>query len=305
MKDNGTNKKKNASNFLIRMFQGALVGAGGIVPGISGGVFCAIFGFYQPLMEVIAHPFKNFKKHWRLLLPVVIGVAVGFFTLAKAVTVLYEWNKGFATAIFTGLIIGELPSLWKEAGEQGERKRSSYISMIAAFVVFFTMLTVFSIMETKAGIKIAPNPLWYGVSGCLVGLGVVVPGMSGAAPLTFMGLYEPLTAAIEAVPESAIAFLKGDLSFIGMFEAMNFPAIIPIGLGLLVPFILVAKPINYLLGKKPSEMYHAIFGIVVGTTLPILLFKMEFAVQLLPKIGFLALGFAIAWVLDLLGRKYT
>ncbi len=305
MKDNNVSNKKKASNFLIRMFQGALVGAGGIVPGISGGVFCAIFGFYQPLMEVIAHPFKNFKKHWRLLLPVVIGVAIGFFTLAKAVTVLYEWNTGFATAIFTGLIIGELPSLWKEAGEQGQRKRSSYISMIAAFVIFFTMLTAFSIMETKAGIRIAPNPLWYGVSGCLVGLGVVVPGMSGAAPLTFMGLYEPLTAAIEAVPEAAIAFLKGDLSFLGTIEAMNFAAIIPIGVGLLVPFILVAKPINYLLGKKPSEMYHAIFGIVVGTTLPILLFKMDFASLLLPKIGFLALGFAIAWVLDLLGRKYA
>lgn len=298
-------KPKKTAPFLVRLFQGALVGAGGIVPGISGGVFCAIFGFYQPLMEIIAHPFKNFKKHWKLLLPVIIGVAIGFFALAKAVTVLYEWNRGFATALFTGLIIGELPSLWNEAGEQGERKHSSYISMIAAFVIFFTMLTVFSIMETKAGIKIAPNPLWYGVSGCLVGLGVVIPGMSGAAPLTFMGLYEPLTAAIEAVSDSAIAFLKGDLSFMQAIETMNFPAIIPIGIGLLIPFVLVAKPINYLLGKKPSEMYHAIFGIVVGTTLPILLFKMDFSSLLLAKLGFLALGFVIAWVLDFFGRKYA
>jgi len=298
-------KKMKKASFLIRILQGAIVGGGGIVPGISGGVFCAIFGFYQPLMEVIAHPFKNFKKHWKLLLPVVIGVAVGFFTLAKAVTVLYEWNKGFATALFTGLIIGELPSLWKEAGEQGERKRSSYISMAAAFVFFFAMLTVFSILETKTGLAITPNPLWYGVSGCLVGLGVVVPGMSGAAPLTFMGLYEPMTAAIEAVPAAAIAFLKGELSFGGMFEAMNFGAIIPLGLGLLIPFILVAKPINYLLGKKPSQMYHAIFGIVVGTTLPILLFKMDFSKDLLPQLGFLVLGFLCAWLLDLLGRKYA
>ncbi len=298
-------KPKKTAPFLVRLFQGALVGAGGIVPGISGGVFCAIFGFYQPLMEIIAHPFKNFKKHWKLLLPVIIGVAIGFFALAKAVTVLYEWNRGFATALFTGLIIGELPSLWNEAGEQGERKTSSYISMIAAFVIFFTMLTVFSIMETKSGINIAPNPLWYGVSGCLVGLGVVIPGMSGAAPLTFMGLYEPLTAAIEAVPDSAIAFLKGDLSFMQAIEAMNFPAIIPIGIGLLIPFVLVAKPINYLLSKKPSEMYHAIFGIVVGTTLPILLFKMDFSSLLLAKLGFLALGFVIAWVLDFFGRKYA
>ncbi len=303
---NNSKKGKNGIlQFFLRILQGSLVGAGGIIPGISGGVFCAIFGFYQPLMEIISHPIKNFKKHIKLIVPVIIGVAIGFLALAKAVELLYNWNSGFATAIFTGLIIGELPSLWKEAGEQGERKRSSYISMIIAFIVFFAMLTAFSIMETKAGIEIAPNPLWYGVSGCLTGLGVVVPGMSGAAPLTFMGLYEPFTAAIAAVPEAAIGFLKGDLGFVNMLKEMNFGALIPIGIGLLLPFILVAKPINYLLSKKPSEMYHAIFGIVVGTTLPILIFKMNFAVQLLPKLGFLALGFAIAWLLDLLGRKFS
>ncbi len=294
--------KKNKATFLIRILQGAIVGAGGIVPGISGGIFCAIFGFYQPLMEVIAHPFKNFKKHWKLLLPVVIGVAVGFFTLAKAVTVLYDWDEGFATALFTGLIIGELPSLWQEAGAQGERKRSSYICMAVAFAGIFAVLTT---MELATEVAIDPTPLWYGISGCFVGLGVVIPGMSGAAPLTFMGLYEPMTDAIKAVPESAIAFLKGELSFGGMFEAMNFGALIPLGIGLLIPFILVAKPINYLLGKKPSQMYHAIFGIVVGTTLPILLFKMNFGSLLLPKLGFLVLGFLCAWLLDLLGRKYA
>ena len=297
-----TDSKKKKGSFLLRILQGAIVGGGGIVPGISGGVFCAIFGFYQPLMEVIAHPFKNFKKHVKLLLPVVIGVAVGFFTLAKAVTLLYEWDEGFATALFTGLIIGELPSLWKEAGEQGERKRSSYICMIIAFSVIFTILTV---LELAAKVTVEPNAFWYGFSGCLIGLGVVAPGMSGSAPLTFMGLYEPMTAAIEAVPHSALAFLKGDVSFGGMIEAMNFPAILPLGIGLLIPFVLVAKPINYLLGKKPSQMYHAIFGIVVGTTLPILLFKMNFGSPLFPKLGFLLLGFFCAWLLDLLSRKYA
>jgi flavorubredoxin len=91
----------------------------------------------------------------------------------------------------------------------------------------------------------------------------------------------------------------------GMLEAMNFAALIPLAIGLLVPFILVAKPINYLLSKKPSQMYHAIFGIVVGTTLPILLYKMDFSALFLPKIGFLVLGFAVAWVLDLMSRKYA
>ncbi len=286
----------------IRLFQGAIVGAGGIIPGISGGVFCAIFGLYQPLMEVLAHPFRNIKKHWKLLLPVIIGVAIGFLALAKAVNRLYAWNEGGATALFLGLIIGELPSLWQEAGEQGPRRRSSYIGMAVAFAVSFLILLI---LELGTEFQITPNPFWYGVSGCFLGLGVVVPGMSGAAPLTFMGLYEPLTQAIEAVMDSAMGFLGGNLTFTDMLVGMNFGAIIPIGIGLLIPFVLIAKPINYLLGKKPSLMYHMIFGIVVGTTLPILLFKLSLADMPLLKLGFVLLGFVIAWLIDKVSRKYV
>jgi len=298
-----TPKKINKiASVLIRLFQGAIVGAGGIIPGISGGVFCAIFGLYQPLMEVLAHPIKNIKKHWKLLLPVIIGVAIGFLTLAKVVNLLYAWNEGGATALFLGLIIGELPSLWQEAGEQGPRRRSSYIGMAAAFCLSFAILLI---LELGTEFQITPNPLWYGVSGCLIGLGVVVPGMSGAAPLTFMGLYEPLTQAIEAVMDSAMSFLGGHLNFTDMLVGMNFGAIIPIGIGLLIPFVLIAKPINYLLGKKPSLMYHMIFGIVVGTTLPILLFKLSLAEMPLLKLGFVLLGFLIAWLIDRVSRKYV
>ncbi len=294
--------KNKAAPAIVRLLQGAIVGAGGIIPGISGGVFCAIFGLYQPLMEVLAHPIRNIKKHWKLLLPVVIGVAIGFLTLAKAVNLLYAWNEGGATALFLGLIIGELPSLWQEAGEQGLRRRSSYIGMAAAFLLSFTILLI---LELGTEFQITPNPLWYGVSGCLIGLGVVVPGMSGAAPLTFMGLYEPLTQAIEAVMDSAVGFLGGHLNFTDMLVGMNFGAIIPIGIGLLIPFVLIAKPINYLLGKKPSLMYHMIFGIVVGTSLPILLFKLGLADMPLLKLGFVVLGFVIAWLIDKVSRKYV
>lgn len=294
--------KRKKGSFLIRILQGAIVGAGGIIPGISGGVFCAIFGLYQPLMEVLAHPIRNIKKHIRLLLPVVIGVAAGFLVLAKAVTFLVNWNEGFATALFTGLIIGELPSLWKEAGEQGPRKKSSYISMAAAFIAIFAFLTV---LELATQIEITPNFFWYLFSGGMIGLGVVIPGMSGAAPLNFLGLYSEFTAAIGTVFDGLEGFLKGAFSFSEMLVHIDFLALLAIGLGLLIPFILVAKPINYLLGKKPSQMYHAIFGVVVGTTLPILLFKMDFSSLLLPKVGFLVIGFVGAWLLDLLGRKYA
>ena len=46
---------------LFEILQGALIGLGAVLPGISGGVLCVIFGIYKPVMELLSHPFKNFK----------------------------------------------------------------------------------------------------------------------------------------------------------------------------------------------------------------------------------------------------
>ena len=62
-----TRKKK--INFVLRLFQGLLIGVGGILPGVSGGVLCIVFGIYKPLMEVLASPVQKLREHWKTLLP--------------------------------------------------------------------------------------------------------------------------------------------------------------------------------------------------------------------------------------------
>ena len=37
-------KKAGNTQFLFRILQGALIGLGAVLPGISGGVLCVIFG---------------------------------------------------------------------------------------------------------------------------------------------------------------------------------------------------------------------------------------------------------------------
>ena len=54
-------KKTTPLQFIFRIFQGALIGLGAVLPGISGGVLGVIFGIYKPLMEFISHPFSKFK----------------------------------------------------------------------------------------------------------------------------------------------------------------------------------------------------------------------------------------------------
>ena len=48
--------KQNMAPFLVRVLQGALIGVGAILPGVSGGVLSVVFGVYQPMMALLAHP---------------------------------------------------------------------------------------------------------------------------------------------------------------------------------------------------------------------------------------------------------
>ena len=71
--------KMSPAMALLRMLQGALIGLGAVLPGISGGVLCVIFGIYRPVMELLSDPRKNYKTHLPKLAPVIVGMGVGFW----------------------------------------------------------------------------------------------------------------------------------------------------------------------------------------------------------------------------------
>ena len=64
-------------SFFIDSLKGIALGAGAILPGISSGVLCVIFGIYEKLLYSILYFFKDIKKNFRFLLPIFIGIFVG------------------------------------------------------------------------------------------------------------------------------------------------------------------------------------------------------------------------------------
>lgn len=106
--------------FFIRIVQGALIGLGAVLPGISGGVLCVIFGIYKPVMELLSHPFRNFKTHVPKLIPVIIGMGVGFLGIANLLAFFLEKYPNPSVCLFVGLIAGmaALPV----SGGRGERE---------------------------------------------------------------------------------------------------------------------------------------------------------------------------------------
>ena len=94
---------------LLRLVQGFIIGAGGILPGISGGVLSVIFGIYRPVMEVLAHPLNGLRRHLSLLLPVGAGAILGFLCGGGLILVLFDRSEKLATCLFIGLILGSVP----------------------------------------------------------------------------------------------------------------------------------------------------------------------------------------------------
>ena len=109
-------KNSRIKNGIMRIVQGIIIGAGAILPGISGGVLAVVFGIYRPAMELLTHPRRALQRYWRMLLAVGIGWAIGFLGGGSVILALFHQSETVATCLFIGLILGTLPDLWHEAG---------------------------------------------------------------------------------------------------------------------------------------------------------------------------------------------
>lgn len=233
--------------FIMQVFQGALIGLGAVLPGISGGVLCVVFGIYKTIMEFLADPFRNFKTHVPKLIPIGIGGVIGFLGVANVLSFVLNEYPAQSVCVFIGLIAGMMPSLFREAGEQG-RSRKSFVSMYAAMFVIFALLIGLKVLK----VDITPNFAWYLFCGFSLALSVIAPGMSFSTLLMPLGLYTP---------------------FIDGIKDFDLAVLIPGGIGAVATIILFAKAVNTLFEKHYSVSFHAIVGVVIAATVMIIPFK--------------------------------
>lgn len=266
--------------FFIRILQGALIGLGAVLPGISGGVLCVIFGIYKTIMEFLAEPFRNFRTHVPKLIPVGLGGIIGFLGIANVLSVLLEKYPAPSVCLFVGLISGMLPSLYREAGEQG-RSNASYVSMYVSMAVIFGLLVALQILN----VVIMPNFGWYLFCGFCLALSVIAPGMSFSTLLMPLGLYE---------------------SFVAGIGHMDLAVLIPGGIGAVVTVVLFTKAVNTLFQKHYSVAFHAIVGVVIAATIMIIPFRsfVESPGSFFVNMLCLVVGIVAAVWLDRFNRKY-
>ena len=234
-------------SWLTRIIKGIVIALGFILPGISGGVLAAILGIYERMIGFLAHPFKDFKENVLYFIPVAIGMLLGIGLFSYPIEYLLENYQVFVLWSFAGAIIGTIPSLLKESTRESDRDKIDLAWFWTTFIISGIGLYALNFV---VGI-LAPSFFNFILAGSLLALGVLVPGLSPSNLLLILGLYAPMLTG----------FKTFDL----------FGSFLPIGIGAGATLIIFSKLMDYALNNYHSRVYHFIIGIVLSSTILILI----------------------------------
>ena len=234
-------------SWISKMIKGIVIALGFILPGISGGVLAAILGIYERMIRFLAHPFKQLKEDVLYFLPVAIGMLLGIGLFSYPIEYLLEHYQVYVLWSFAGAIIGTVPSLVKEANRDSERDKIDLIWFWTTFIISGIALYGLNFVVGS----LSASFLNFILAGSLLALGILVPGLSPSNLLLILGLYAPMLTG----------FKSFDL----------FGTFLPIGIGAVLTLIAFSKFMDYALRVYHSRVYHFIIGIVLSSTLLILL----------------------------------
>lgn len=235
------------ASWIARIVKGMIIALGFILPGVSGGVLAAILGIYERMIRFLAHIRENFLENVLFFLPVGIGGILGIALFSYPVEYLLEHYQVIVLWGFSGAIVGTIPSLIKESTQQSKRDTVDLIWLCGTFVIsglvlYFLKDLVGTLPATFASFVLA---------GALIALGILVPGLSPSNLLLILGIYTPMLNGFKS------------LDLLGTF--------LPIAIGGALAMLAFSKAMDFALKNYHSRVYHFIIGIVLSSTLLILI----------------------------------
>ena len=174
------------SQYLLLTLKGCAMGMADVVPGVSGGTIAFISGIYEELIESIKSVdatalrllgtlrLKEFWRHinGRFLLPVLLGIAIAIFSLARLMTYLLTNHPIAIWSFFFGLIVASALLVAKQIGRW--RVQTVAACLIGAAAAWW--ITVATPAET-------PDTRWFIL-------------LSGAFILLLLGKYQFIMQAV-------------------------------------------------------------------------------------------------------------
>ncbi len=224
---------------MINFVKGFIIGIGKIIPGVSGAMLATIMGVYDKSIFYICNFKSNIKEGIRYLFPIGVGIVLSIILFSKIISMCLNKYYSITMLFFVGLIIGGFPFVINKV------KKKDYFISVVSFSLFF-LISVFNINNSYVLRNNFIDTIIYFFSGGIEAIGTIVPGVSGTALLMIVGTYDSIVYSI------------GNLT--------NFKIIFPFIIGIILFILLFVKLVDYLFRKYNDKMYAFILGVLVSST---------------------------------------
>ena len=287
-------------NAVLNILRGIVIGIANVIPGVSGGTMAVSMGIYDKLISAVTGLFKHFKQSMKLLIPLGVGMLIGVVGFGFLLEYLLD-NFVLATCLtFVGLILGGLPILWMNLRRNIEKKPSRSIGAgeVISFLVLLAIGIGLPLVQAIKTLTIDPVTIVIlFLLGLIASATMVIPGVSGSMVLMVLGYYSTILSLVTGT----VTMLK-DGDFGGVVH--NCLLLVPFAIGVVLGILLIAKIIEYLFQRFPSQTFAAIIGLILSSPFAILYSANAFGafsvVELIVGLVLAALG---AWVTWLMGSK--
>lgn len=232
------------------MAKGGAIGLAIIIPGVSGGTLAVLLGVYDKIIESIGNIFKDFKKSFLFLLPIVLGAVAAFAALFFPLKLALDYAPFPTIMLFAGLMLGSIPDLISKSNSNGFKKTDT-----VGIVLSFALVVGICFIPDIGKVDLSSSMPVYGyvllvLMGMLASCALVVPGISGSMLMLIFGYYDPLLDTIKSLTSS----FGHSLLVLVCFAA-----------GLIVGFFTIAKLMQFLLKKFRRVTFWTIVGFVLGS----------------------------------------
>lgn len=132
------NTSKKILNWIIAVLKGTLVGLAIVIPGVSGGSMLLTIGVYEDAVSITSKDKARRRAAIVKLIPYALGIVLGVAALSFLITWLLANFEFFTILLFSGLILGSLPMLFR--GIKGKKVKPGYILVALIMIALMVLL---------------------------------------------------------------------------------------------------------------------------------------------------------------------
>ena len=251
------NEKRVPALYYIKIFfKGILYGLSNMIPGVSSGTTLLIMKLFHPMIHAINSIWKTPKKSIPFLAALFLGTAAGTVGFSNFITlVLYKFPLA-TSLLFSGLIFGSVPMIYRNAKSKSRIKKRYYIPCLLCFLAVVLISFANGLGSTQIVTEMSIRTfIWLFVASATSSAAMVLPGSSSAIVMLMFGAYHTAIAA-----NANIVHFANFASFTSAGITL-----IPILLGMVLGMALISKLIAYLLHHHYTATYFSMLGLMMGS----------------------------------------